>query len=226
MSRLPNFFDYVKSAKEAVGKISVRDYDAYFEKLESSEPNIDLFSAVLYIIDFRTNEFLYLSPNCNDINGYTREECLKMTPLGFIQLFHPTDANIITTHFFVEGHELIKNIKNVDHSKARVSYSFRLQQKNGSCKTLMQQFTSLLVDGDHNPLVIMGATIDISEIHSKPEMFCRIHYQSPKGKWEKIYERIYSLTEKQEEYDLTPKEIEIIKFVHKGLSSKEIARKR
>lgn len=223
MSKLPNFFEYVKSAKDFIATFGIIDYEKYFLQLEHSSQSLDYLNQVLFIIDFRTNEFAYLSPNCFEVNGYTNEELLNISPLGYVNMFHPTDAHIITTKFFIEGLAFTRKIKDVDHTKIKTSYSYRFLQKDGSYKTLLQQFSQVLFDEDFNPLVIMGTTTDISEIHTKPELFCRIHYQSSKGKWDKVYERIYSLTEQEEDYGLTPKEMEIIKFVHKGLSSKEIA---
>lgn len=223
MKRLPDFYEYVRSARHAIGEITVPDYEKHFENLENIDSSLGFLDRIVYILDFRTSEFLYLSPNANAILGYSHEECMKMGPMRFMELFHPLDANIITTQFFIEGHSFIKEIKNLDISKVKVSYSYRLLQKDNSYKVLLQQFSHLMVDEEYNPLVIMGTTSDITEIHTKPELFGRVHQQNAKGRWEKVYERFYSLVDIVEDYNLTPKELEIIKFVHKGLSSKEIA---
>lgn len=223
MQKLPGFIDYVQSAKDAIGSIAISGYEKYFEELENFNPSLNYLNQTLFIIDFRTNKFIYLSPNTDDIQGYDKDEFMELGPLKYIELFHPVDASIITTKFFVEGHEFIKQIKNLDISKVKVSYNYRLLQKDGSYKTLLQQFSHLMLDEDMNPLIIMGTTSDITEIHTKPELFCRIHCQNLKGKWDKVYERFYSLTEVIDDFGLTPKELEIIKFVHRGMSSKEIA---
>lgn len=223
MKKLPEFFEYVKSAKSAIGEIAVPDYEKHFENLENFDPSLGFLDRNVYIIDFRINKFLYISPNTPSIIGYSLNEISKIGPMGIMELFHPLDANIITTKFFVEGHEFIKKIKDLDISKIKISYSYRLLQKDGSYKVLLQQFSHLMLDEELNPLVIMGTNSDLSDIHTKPELFCRIHQLNAKGKWDKVYERIYSLVDITEEYNLTPKELEIIKFVHKGLSSKEIA---
>lgn len=223
MEKIQDFYGYVRAAKGAVGQIVVSNYDKYFNDLEHLDSELVLLDRVLFIIDFRINQFLYLSPNSHQINGYTQAECLEMGPVKYVELFHPLDASIITAGFFVEGHQFIKKIKNLDFSKVKISYSYRLLQKDGTYKVLFQQFSQLMVDEENNPLVIMGTTTDLTEIHTRPELFCRIHYQNAKGKWDKIYERIYSLTDPVEAFNLTPKELEIIRFVHRGLSSKEIA---
>lgn len=223
MAKLGHLFDYIKSAKNAVNHLAVPNYERYFEDLETINPTFNVLDYSMYVIDFRLNKYLYLSPNCNEILGYTDEESINMGPISFMELFHPLDANIIFTQFFPEGHEYIKQIKNLDLTKVKVSYSFRLLQKNGQYKTMINQFSHMLLDEELNPIVIMGTSSDITDIYTKPECFCRIHQQNTKGKWEKVYERLYDLSEQTDDFGLTPKELEIIKFVHKGLSSKEIA---
>lgn len=223
MKKLPEFFEYVKSAKHAIGEIKVPNYEQHFQNLENFDPSLGFLDRNVFIVDFRINKFLYLSPNTSSVIGHDQAECLKMGPMGIMELMHPIDVGIITTKFFVEGHELIKQIKSLDISRIKVSYSYRLTQKDGTYKTLLQQFSHLMLDEDYNPLVIMGTNSDLSDIHTKPELFGRIHQLNAKGKWDKLYERFYSLVDVVEDYNLTPKEYEIIKFVHKGLSSKEIA---
>jgi DNA-binding CsgD family transcriptional regulator len=218
-----NFIDYLKAAKTMVAAVSVPNFEAYFENLKAYDTNIGYSDQVLFVLDFRTAQFIYLSPNIVDFGGYSHEECIRMGPIGYMELYHVIDADLVMNKIFPLGVEFVKTIKDYDQAKLKISYNYRLKQKDGSYKMLLQQFSHLMSDEDLNPLVIMGTTTDISEIHSKPEMFCRMHYKNNKGKWEKIFERFYPLTEKMDEYGLTPKEIEIIKFVHKGLSSKEIA---
>ena len=176
MKKLPEFFEYVKSAKNSIGEITVPDYEKHFENLENFDPNLVFLDRNVFIIDFRISKFLYLSPNTNSVIGYDQMECLKMGPMGVMELMHPLDASIITSKFFVEGHDFIKQIKRLDIGKIKVSYCYRLLQKDRTYKTLQQQFSHLMLDEDFNPLVIMGTNSDITDIHTKPELFGRIHH--------------------------------------------------
>jgi|GEM_PF-2810142 len=218
-----DFISYVKTAKSLMAVVSLPNYEDYFAKIDSFNPSLGYLDQVLFVIDFRIAQFVYLSPNVFDIEGYSYKELIEMGPIKYMELIHPIESDLIVNKLFPEGSAFVKTIKDFDQSKLKISYNFRLKQKDGSYKTLLQQFSHLLYDEDINPIVIMGTISDISDIHTKPEMFCRMHYQNAKGKWEKIFERFYSLEQGLEDYNLTQKEIEIIKFVYKGLSSKEIA---
>ncbi len=218
-----NFISYIKAAKSLTAVNYLPNFQDYLAKIDSFKPLLGYLDQVLFVIDFRVAQFVYLSPNVFDVEGYSHQECMDMGPINYMNLIDPLDSDLIINKIFPEGSTFVKTIKDFDQSKLKISYNFRLRQKDGSYKMLLQQFSHLLYDEDLNPLVIMGTISDITEIHTKPEMFCRMHYQNTKGKWEKIFERFYSLDDEFLDYNLTPKEIEIIKFVYKGLSSKEIA---
>ena len=149
---------------------------------------------------------------------------MEMGLPSYMGLWHQKDAQIVLTNVFADGHTAILKIPAFDKKRLKTSYNYRLKQKDGSYKMLMAQSSYLATDENLNPILIIGTVSDITEIQTKPEIFCRVHYKSDKGKWDKIFERFYSISDDVNEYGLSNKEIEIIKFVNKGLSSKEIAK--
>lgn len=219
----PDFITYLKAAKSKIVHEKVPDLDAFFSNLNSFNPLLNHLDNVLYIIDFRNGEFKYIGPNSKYVQGYEAEEMMRYGPLRVIEeLFHPVDAEIIVTQMFPEGNSVYLNTPGLDFAKSKISYSYRLKQKDGSYKMLLQQFTIMMVDEEKNPLMIMGTISNINDIHTKNELFCRVHTMNASNKWKKIFERIYPLNS-ETEIDLSPKEIEIIKFINKGLTTKEIA---
>lgn len=218
-----DFLSYVRSARQKLASVAVPGYEKYFGDMESFSPVMGFLEQVLYIIDFRTEEFLYISPNTKNVNGYEQNECLQMGPLKYMELMHEKDFSIIVNEVFPAGLKASKSITDYEMDKLKISFSYRLRQKDGSYRTLLNQFSHLLEDDEKNPLVIMGTTSNITDIHHKPELFARINYQTKKGRWEKIFERHISLQDDFKDYGITPKEMEIIRFVNEGLSSKEIA---
>lgn len=219
-----NFISYLRTAKALIANTIAPSYKNLPESIEYISPVLSNLEQMLYVFDLGNNKFTYLSDNTKDITGYSADEMHKLGPEKFMELWHEKDFEVIVNTVFSEGLELIKQQKDTDISKHKITYSYRLKQKDGTYRTLLNQFSHVLEDEYRNPLVIMGTSSDITDIHSKPELFCRITYQNAKGKWEKIYERFFSLeNEASQDYGLTPKEYEIIRFIHQGLSSKEIA---
>ncbi|MFN3343292.1 MAG: LuxR C-terminal-related transcriptional regulator [Flavobacteriales bacterium] len=218
-----NLLQYLSQAKDFLEAQCVPDFEKYLSAISIENPVFGYLDAVLFIVDLKINKIVYVSDNAFEVEGYTAEELKKLSATGYIELMHPLDAEIMVNKVFVDGMSFTSNNPNLPFDKFKVSYNYRLKQKNGKYKMLMQQFSYLMVDELQNPLMLIGTVTDISDLHHKPELFCRITKQNSKGKWDKIFERFYSLVENKDSYKLSSKEMEIIKFVHQGLSSKEIA---
>lgn len=219
-----DFITYLRTAKALIASTIAPSYKNLPENIEYISPVLSNLEQMLYVFDLENNKFTYLSDNSLNIMGYPAEELYKIGPEKFMEMWHEKDFEIIVNTVFSEGLDLIKKQNDSDISKHKIAFTYRLKQKDGSYRTLLNQFSHVLEDENRNPLVLMGTTSNISEIQSKPELFCRVTYQNAKGKWEKIYERFFSLEdEASKDYGLTPKEYEIIRFIHQGLSSKEIA---
>jgi len=219
-----DFFKYLENAKNLLASKEIPDLQEYFNTLDSIHPSIGYSDQILFVSDFSQQRFAYLSPNTLDVKGYHVNELMDMGIPAYMGLWHPKDAGIVLTNVFADGHAAILKIQNFDKKRLKTSYNYRLKQKDGSFKMLMAQSTYLATDENLNPILIIGTVSDITEIQTKPEIFCRVHYKNDKGKWDKIFERFYSIEDDASDYGLSNKEIEIIKFVNKGLTSKEIAK--
>ena len=220
-----SFIEYLEQAKNLVEAASIPNFDRYFDTKLYTDPILGSIRSVLYVLDFRIAKFLYLSPNTSEIEGYSRDEIMKIGPMGYFDLMHPTDVEIVIEKLFPAGMKYIADHKNIDHANLRIAYNYRIRQKDGSYRYMLQQFSYMMVDQELNPLVIMGTVTDISEIYTKPELFCRLTVKNKKGIWENVFEKYVSIADSPLSHQLTEKEFEIIRFVHDGHSSKEIAQR-
>lgn len=219
-----DFITYLRQAKELLANNISPAYKNLPENIENFSPLLSSLEQSLFVMDLAASKICYVSDNTESITGYSKIETEAMGPEKFMELWHEKDFEFITNYVFIEGLSAIKQIKRYDMTKVRISFTFRLMQKDGSYRTLLNQFSHMQEDDERNPIVVMGTTSNINDIYNKPELFCKITYQNPKGKWEKIYERNVLLDDApQQDFGLTTKELEIIKFVCKGMSSKEIA---
>ncbi len=219
-----NFIRYITEAKGAIKEVASPVYHKLIENIDFQSDILASLEQTVYVMDLRTNAFTYLSENILKVNGYEKEEVVKMGPDKFMELWHEKDFNIIVNKIFIEGVNALKAYKDYEITKHRIAFNFRIRQKDGSYKMILNQLSHVLDDEERNPLVVLGSSSDISTIYNKNELFCRITAANKKGKWETIYERHFPTDESLiEDYGITPREFEVIKFVHDGLSSKEIA---
>lgn len=218
-----DFLAYLGQARHLLEHARVPGFEQHFENLETFNPVFNYLDSIVFILDLRTGQFPYLSPNSEEIQGYTADEVIRLGAQQALELYHPVDAEIVINQFFPDGLSEHRRMSESENFRSKVSYNYRLRQKDGSYLMLLQQFSFLMFDEEYNPLMIMGTISNINDIHQKPELFCRIHTLGRNHKWLKRYERFVSLAEKTAEFGLSPKELEIIAFVNKGMSSKEIA---
>lgn len=219
-----NFLDFLDSASELPEIAAIENYQRFFNAFEFREPMIDNMESVLFLLDFRAPKFIYLSPNTEYVHGYEQQELLEIGPVKFYGLIHEIDRNIVISNIFRDVVIYFSGLKTeIDFNDYRVSYNYRLKQKEGSYRMLMNQFFYLVAAEDYQPLVIMGTVTDISEIYDKNELFCRIHKQDSKKRWVKVMESLYPNLPQPDDIPLSNKEMQILKYVAEGLASKEIA---
>lgn len=220
---MQNLVDYIKQAKIFLEAERVPDFEKQILALNDDNPVIGYLDSVVFVVDLRKDQITFVSSNALEVEGYEADELTRMRATDYMNLMHPKDATVVVNSVFVDGMTFTLAKTNFSYDKIKTAFNYRLKQKNGDYKMLMQQFSFLMIDENRNPLMLIGTVTDITDIHQKKELFCRITHQNSKGKWEKIYERFYPLTELPDNFNLTSKEMEIISFVHKGCSSKEIA---
>lgn len=215
-----SFFNEAKNAIKEKGIVNKEEFLAEIEKYIPLSLQTD---AILFVIDYRLGEFIYVSPNAIHIEGYTSDEVIEAGPIGFIEKFHPIDAEVVMSKVYPDGMEYIYQMQSVDFASTRISYNYRLQQKNGSYISMMQQFWYLADDGNRNPLAIIGIVTNITDLYKEHKLFCKIHCLDENKHWKLVFEKYYLVNEQLIELGITERELEIIKHISNGLTSKEIA---
>lgn len=215
------FNDFLKKAIHTEEIKKIPNSDRFFSTDFFDDEVVGNMDVVLFVIDFRTSEFIYLSPNTLHVHGYSWDEIMKYGPTDFYQLLHPRDNQIILSEIFKDISIFLHTHKKLDYTNFKISYNYRLKQKDNSYKFLTNKFTPIIVGEGNAPLVIVGTVRDISEIYTKKELFCRI--QEANNLSNKLFEKYYSINDSFETLGITKREFDVIKLVHEGKSSKEIA---
>ena len=214
--------EYLNRINGVLTEKKIPDYKKLMSNLKAVSQMSSVLNSTIFILDHRTNEFLFLSENSFEIQGYTHEEIYQLGPLKYLELMHPTDSKIISEIIYPEGMKAVQNIPKLFLKKFKVSFTHRLIQKDGSYIKLKKQFTTLLFDEHKNSLVKFGTNSKYES--DSDDIVSEISYQGPFNKYIILQKKTYPV---DSEYNtlLTPKELEIVKLVSEGLSSKEIASK-
>jgi DNA-binding CsgD family transcriptional regulator len=214
---------FFNEAKQAIKQKGLINKDEFLNEIEKYIPLSQQTDAILFVIDYRIGEFIYVSSNALHVEGYAAEEVMELGPIGFMGNLHPIDADVLMNTVYPDGMEESYKMSEEDFRTIRISVNYRLKQKTGEYFTMLQQFWYLADDGNRNPLAIIGTVTNITDLYKEHQMFCKIHVLDEKKHWKKVFEKRYAVNESQVEMGITDKELEIIKHISKGLTSKEIA---
>lgn len=219
-----DFVTYVNEARNAVGSSMAPAFEKYFQEIDGVSPLLGQLDQVVYVFDLRNNSHPYISDNAERVMGWSHQYFMEQGPMTYMEnLFHKEDFENIVTRVFPEGLSQIKYLEDYEMSAVKIVFSYRMLQPDGEYRLLLNQFSHVLEDEERNPLVIMGTTTDISQLGIPKETMARVVHRNRKGNWNTIYERHFPFGIRMVDYGLTPKEMEIIRFIHDGKSSKEIA---
>lgn len=222
---MEDFLSYLKEANQVPDIQAIPNHEKYLSPEIFENFLAHKIDDVLFIIDFRIPKFIYLSPNTTYVHGYGKDEILNLGPVRFYDLIHPKDHEIIMKNIFTDITKFISKNANLDPTDLNISYNYRLKQKDGNYRFLMNSFSYMILGEGYVPLVIIGTVSDISDLYTKKGLFCQIKQKNKKGQNKKLFERFYPFEKIKASSELTKKELEVLRYVHDGFSSKEIAHK-
>ena len=205
----------------------IRDLFAFMEKAKSAVTkdvslNGDSFknypllpNQYLYFINFTTSEVCY-HKNLRKVLGYTEKIDMPL----LMNMVHPDDVRTITKVSEATLAYLMQT-KIKDTFAVNLTTSNRTQKKDGSYVTILRQMTITDTDKDGNILTAVAICSDISNIKTSTEATYKL--DGPNSYI--FYEILDKLMDTTMQPALTSREVEIVRLLAKGSSSKEIASK-
>ena len=214
-----NYYEYHDFLIQS-GKIpELKNSDDYLQQYSFFKSIMDVLPCTVYILNFATQEYCFVSESCKSITSYSADEFKNGGRNFFLSLVHKDDVHISATKIFNSFIEYTRHLGVDDIKKCRFSLNFRLKRKDGVYVKLLQQYVILEVNELGYPLLSLGVISDITAHKSDDKMHFSIsHYDEKYG-----FKTISSNSYIHEEITLTPREKEIIKHIVCGRSTPEMA---
>jgi DNA-binding NarL/FixJ family response regulator len=171
-------------------------------------------SCCVYVIEKKTDTFLYMSPNFHDIWGYDSSE-LRQRQSGkyLVRHIHPDD---IAAFSCIQDRilEFISDLPAEERMCCKYVFELRSQHK-GKWLRIMSKHLLLGISSDYGPLVLGIIEISPNQTSTQP-----VSYRLTNTK---TGDTILLSENGGPDITLTKREQEILKLVNEGLFSKEIA---
>lgn len=206
------FLSELASAKPALNndqiKILISEYIAEHPDNERSD--------TIYVMRIHSLDFLYISENIKTY-GLEPSQIYEKGQAYFDLFLVPDEMSIRKTKLEPKIFELASKIPPADLMNWHFSFDFRMQLPIGR-KQFLQHFM-LVVDENNVPAFVYVRVKDVTQYYTT-------------GKTTFVATRIFGETREQQVFEfypdnkaLTQREVEILKCIRSGLTSKEIASK-
>lgn len=195
----------------------VRKHVEKYAELDALAPR---HASFFYIIELATGLYRFLGKQQEVISGIKNEEFASMGISAFLSRLHPDEVDVIINEVYRDMVEWFSKLAGtVSRGNLVIQYNYRFLNKEDSYVNLMEHVYCLEVDNDGKPSLLLGNVILLGEGEAMP-LRCVLNVY--RGEMiETIYSKTYSSIISR--YRLTVREIDVLRNLAKGKSSKEIA---
>jgi DNA-binding CsgD family transcriptional regulator/PAS domain-containing protein len=216
--------DYVKACKDVFASGLVQE-EAIIKHIEQQiiiEKNLPKSSSFFCIVDVNTGKYHFLGSQHKNVTGYSNEEFLSRGIELFFANLHSDDVDIIVHKVFRHVTDIVNQAPPDDKRKFQFQYNYRYRTKNGKYINILEHLYVLELDENGRGALFLGnpTVIDTSKV--LPIRFSAKIIRSDSIP-ETVLTKTYSHTKVSLE-NLTPREMDILRHLSLGKTSKQIGR--
>ena len=205
--------------KNHIGKISDEERPEQNDYLDAVRAFARLTYDSVYIINYETMTFEYVSDNPLFLCGYAPDEVMKLGYEFYFKNVPEDDLTLLTTINEL-GFDFFKNLSGEEKILYSITYDFHLLNGDGKKTLINHKLTPLLLTRDKK---MWKAMCIVSISHHKSPGNIYIYKQGSNENWElDLKDKRWHKSAKPQ---LTRREIEVLRLYAQGLSINEIAEK-
>jgi DNA-binding CsgD family transcriptional regulator len=220
MKNTPKYNDYREFLKQNQIVSNLKESHYYLKQNNFISSLINLLPCAIYILNYQTGKYLFVSQSSKDVLGYTANEFIENSNAFYTSRIHPIDLEIVTGTVFQEFLAYTKTLSANELKESRFSHNYRFKRKDEKYIHLLQQYV-VLESNKNYPLLILGLITDISaHKHDNNVVLSVSRNLKSKG-----FVLTNAHSHPQITLNISKREHEVIKHIMLGKSSKQIAEK-
>lgn len=205
--------EYIRNSQETTQLVN--KYSRYFGRLMPA----------FYILDYTQKKYVYVNSKISTFIDHPISRIMD-GGLDFAwSIFNQVDLKIYSEHIITSNLKFLAGIPVQNHQNYVFSCNYRLKNKKGEFKQVLQQ--SVFIKSTHTgvPLATIGFISDISTFKSDTRIFHTVEplYNDSVKEDRYLINNFYFPNE--EDSLLSKREVEVLKWICEGLKSIEIAHK-
>jgi len=213
---MPDLNDFF-SSRNIVNKISDYEKEQTSNYLEPIKAFARTTYKSIYVIDYQTQGFEYVSDNPLFLCGHTAAEVQEMGYAFYFKYVIKPDLDLLV-QINTAGFEFYSELKVEDRKNYTISYDYHLENQEGKVILINQKLTPLFLTEDGKIwkaicIISLSAETTSGNIKIYKKGDNKVYKYDLKGKYWKS----------EEEVTLTSREKEILQFSTRGFTINEIA---
>ncbi len=190
--------------------------------LSSSPENDSLFPFGSCFIHHSGRQFACVYDHCHDHTHCFRNE-LAIENIDYHALrFHSADRKLWCEQVFPDILRFAEELSVHDTRDYRFSFNHRYIRPDGSVSQFLHEGTLSVKGRKSMPMLTLKVFTEIGDIKTDDTMVLSIFMHTADWGFQKVFNKVYPNAQNSL---LSPRELEIIRLCHEGLSSKMIAEK-
>ncbi len=214
--------DYRDFLRKIGAAQNYRDKNYYLARSEFLTNILTFLPCAVYILDYRTREYLYISKSAKSVLGHDSETFMKKGQEWSVnELLHPDDIRTINEQVFPFFLDNVRSMSDEDAEQSRFSISYRIKSPAGRYISVLQQYVILERDMLNNPLLTLGVISDISNHKTDSKIVFSISRKNQYDGYSTVLNSSFPTTPMV----ISPRELEVLHLLVQGLNSDEIGAK-
>ena len=195
----------------------------YIDQQISIDKILPNSASFFYVVEAPSLKYHFMGRQQVSVSGYSNEEFLEKGVALFIQCLHQDDIDIVLNQIFKDGLSVIMGVDAADRKNILTQYNYRFKRKDGRFVNLLEQLYVLEMDEAGRGILFLGNVVVLDNDEILP-----IRLSSKLYKENQVIETIFSKTYNRVGSsfpDVTNREMDILRNLATGKSSKEIGKK-
>jgi DNA-binding CsgD family transcriptional regulator len=181
---------------------------------------------IFFIIDYARQKHILLTGNVEEIIGYHPNEFLENGLAMIIEIFQKDDFKIYNQYVYSSIVDLFKQQPTGEHGNYIFDFNYRMKTSKNKTVSVLQRSSYVTDPSTSLPLFSYGTCADISIYKQDDRIVKKVSKFVPESTGSKIEEiSVDYYYPDPQMAELTKREVELLKWVAEGFSTKQIAAK-
>lgn len=194
------------------------------DKMKVIDEMVPPIESFFTLVNIPSSRFEFISKNIELNLGYSMDEIKEGGDIKFLlSKIHPKDVRVWLATIEELMNFVITKVPVKDRTRISCSYNYRIQKKNGDYITILEHTTPIYFDENHVPVIGLVHSTVANDNEKKYPIIGAIKIPNCGTEFETLFYKNFSF--ESIESNLSNRELDVLRLLALGNTSKEIGKK-